>query len=451
MSLNIDRAFVAAILREGRGDFSRIGITTEMMQGDGQAALKFVETYWREHSALPTLEVLRDQIGVYLGDQPKDPSSFWAAEIDKRFVDGAIQSAMSHVLEVLETADPLAAKSAYEKGFFELQKIRRGSGSSVQSIFGDISSILASYERAKGGYLGIPCGFPTVDNKTLGWQPEDMIIIGGRPSVGKTQLMILMGLHAWQVAGKRVLFVSTEMSEEAIKRRFVGFALKLPYEKLRAGALSDIQEQALREGLRRMENDPNLLMMWKEMSPTLEDVETACMLSRPDLVCVDGFYLMKSKLIKSTNRGRSEYLSELLDRNKDMLKRLGIPMIISTQLNRPPSGGRNGNSTKVIRPELDRLAFSDNMGMIASWVFFLDQSEPLRRAKLMKLMAIKTRESSFIPDILMNWNFDDHDFSESDRKEDDIADDAPKTKSAARAYKDDDEDRRAPVRPAGPW
>lgn len=437
--MDIDRGLVAALLREGYEPFSRLGIADNMLEGEGKDALRFVETYWRGHKKLPTLEVVRDQTSVTFLGLPVEPLNFWATEIKKRHLYNAIQQQLGPVLDHMELGDSHAALDVYRRGFFALEGLFKDVVHSVEPVFSDLQEIFDDHDRARLGITGIPTPFPTLNEVTQGWQEEELIVIAGRPGLGKTTLMLLMALHAWQ-QGKKVLIVSTEMSRKAIRRRTASFACKVSYGRLRKGRLTETEFEKFKDDIAAYKDDPRLLMLGAGMCPTLEDVEAKCLLHKPDMVFIDGFYLMRSSLIKSRNK--SERIADLLDLTKDMLKRLKIPGMITTQMNRPPQNQRSASAAK---PDLDRLAFSDNMAMIADYVFFLERNEKLRSENLVKLMPVKTREADFVRDLYVNWDFEHQNFTESDRKPDE-EEKAQSRRAAAfamgvasKAFKDDDD------------
>lgn len=442
--MDIDRGLIAAVLREGYPALSKVGLTLPMIEGEGRPAFEFLEKYWREHAKLPDAEVIRDQVGVVTTGTPKEPVAFWSAEIKKRYLYNALQVTLAKILDPMEKANSHEALVEYRKGFFELETLFKESAG-VESVFSDIETIMDEHDRAKLGIIGIPSPYPTLNEATQGWQPEEMIVIAGRPGLGKTNLMIIMAVHAW-LHGHKILFISTEMSRQAIRRRFAAFVCKIPYGKLRRGKLTGLEEDALRKKLKEIENDPRLLMLGSDMRPTLEAVEAQCLVHKPDMLCIDGYYLMKSEAVNNA-KNKADRISENLDLTKGMLKRLKIPGMLTTQMNRPPQNQRSTSGGG--KPDLDRLAFSDNMGMIADYVFFLERGEKLRQEKLIKMIPVKMREADFVDDLYLNWDFDNHNFTESDKK--DIEEEEKKKKSASKskpkAFKDDDDDDE----PAVPW
>lgn len=95
--------------------------------------------------------------------------------------------------------------------------------------------------QARWGKAGLQVGLPDVDRKLGGLFPGDLIVVGGRPSYGKTAWLVSMVLHAGVQEGLAVAYLTLEMSAAAIFRRFVGARARLRLVALRGGALSATQ------------------------------------------------------------------------------------------------------------------------------------------------------------------------------------------------------------------
>lgn len=399
--MDIDRGLVKAILREGIAEFHAQDVAAEMLEASGREAFNFVDAYWRKHGRPPTLQILEDQTGVSLHDLPHEPVSFWVLEIKKRHLYTNLQQVMAGVMDKLEAADPNSAMEKYRDGFFALEGLFK-SASGVELIFDDIDGIMEEYERSKLGITGIPTPYPSLNEVTQGWQPEDFIVIAGRPGQGKSSMAIICSLHAWQ-NGRKTMMVSTEMSRMAMRRRHASFVTKTSYSKLKRGKLTTAEEESFRAALMKLKGDKRLIMMGKNMRVNLESVEAQAMIHKPDLLIIDGFYLLRSAL--ATSKMKSDRIAELLDATKEMGKRLSIPIIITTQMNR---GSEKGKAKGP--PDLERLAFSDNMGMIADYVFFLDRNQKMRDAREMRITPVKIREGEFIGSIISTWDFEKVEF-----------------------------------------
>lgn len=418
MLMDIDRGLALAVLLNGIEAFHSSDVTIDMMEGGGKEALGFMDRHWRAHGALPSRESVSSEVNVDFRDVPVEPVKFWAEEIKKRFLYNALRESLDPMLAKMEKYDSYGALEVLSEQFFRLQGLLK-SKAGVEPVFGDVDSILEEHDRASLGITGVPTPYPALNDLTQGWQPEDLTVIAGRPGVGKTMLLLLFALHPWRARGDKVMIVSTEMSQKALRRRCAALVTKTPYGKIKRGKLASYERQAFAAALNPLRDDTNLIMMGKHMRVDLESVHAQALIHKPSSLWIDGFYLMKSSRLKGFMK-KSDRVAEMLDMTKEMAKELGIPVGISTQMNRAPSDRPSAKA----KPDLDRLAFSDNMGMIADYVFFLDRSQKDRESNEMRITPVKIREGEFIGSIVSAWDFDKGDFSQR-RVDDGSQKDAP--------------------------
>lgn len=417
MLMDIDRGLALAVLVSGIESFHSSDVTVDMLEGSGKEALAFMDAHWRAHGRLPSRELVLSEAGVDFRDVPVEPVKFWAGEVRKRHLYNALRESLDPLLTKMEKYDSFGALDVLSEQFFRLQGLLK-SNSGVERVFGDIESILEEHDRASLGITGVPTPYPALNDLTQGWQPEDLIVIAGRPGVGKTMLLLMFALHPWKARADKVMMVSTEMSQKALRRRCAALVTKTSYSKIKRGKLTSYERAAFAAGLEKLRDDPNLIMMGKHMRVDLESVHAQALIHKPKLLVIDGFYLMKSSRLKGFMK-KSDRIAELLDMTKEMAKDLEIPVAISTQMNRPPSE----RGAKGAKPDLDRLAFSDNMGMIADYVFFLDRTQKDRESNEMRISPVKVREGEFIGSIVSAWDFDKGDFGQ--RRVDDGSQKAP--------------------------
>src|SRR5208337_5361910 len=91
----------------------------------------------------------------------------------------------------------------------------------------------------KQAVTGVPTGFTELDKITSGLQPSDLIIVAGRPSMGKTAFCLNIAAHASIEKQKTVAFFSLEMSKEALGLRLLGSEARVDAHRLRTGHLSE--------------------------------------------------------------------------------------------------------------------------------------------------------------------------------------------------------------------
>jgi replicative DNA helicase len=181
---------------------------------------------------------------------------------------------------------------------------------------------------------GVPSGFTDLDTKTAGFQEGDLIIIAGRPSMGKTALALNIGQHVAIDMGMPVAVFSMEMGSEQLAMRLLGSVGRIDAHRLRTGRLTDDDWPRLTEAMERMQSAP----MHIDETPALNALELrarARRLAREygklGLIVVDYLQLMSAS---SSGENRATEISEISRSLKALAKELKVPVIALSQLNR---------------------------------------------------------------------------------------------------------------------
>jgi replicative DNA helicase len=181
---------------------------------------------------------------------------------------------------------------------------------------------------------GVPTGFADLDKMTSGLQPGDLIIVAGRPSMGKTAFSINIGEHVAIESGLPVAIFSMEMGGTQLAMRMLGSVGRLDQHRLRTGRLNDEDWPRLTHAIQKM-NDAQLYI---DETPALSSIELrarARRLSRQcgklGLIVIDYLQLMSAN---SAGENRATEISEISRNLKGLAKELNCPVIALSQLNR---------------------------------------------------------------------------------------------------------------------
>lgn len=238
---------------------------------------------------------------------------------------------------------------------------------------------------------------------------DHLYLLGDFTVTHNTWVLLIIAIWAWE-NGKTVLLGSTEMSHEALRRRAAALFCRLSYSKIRDGALTLDEEDHFKTKLESLKDDERFIILGDGFDVTLNSLEAGIIEKQPDLVCADGAYLFKSG--GGRRDKKHEGMADLFNEFKLIAKRNKVPIVGTTQMNRP-------DKMKTGAPDLSRMAFSDNAGMVADWVFFLKQTKEMRQNKEMEIQPGKMRESDFSGNIKINFNFGIQDFTEVEDRRDD--------------------------------
>lgn len=181
---------------------------------------------------------------------------------------------------------------------------------------------------------GVPTGFIDLDRMTSGLQPGDLVIVAGRPSMGKTAFSINIGENVAIESGLPVAVFSMEMGGTQLAMRMLGSVGRLDQHRLRTGRLNDEDWPRLTHAIQKMNN----AQIFIDETPALNAIELrarARRLSRQcgklGLIIIDYLQLMSAT---SAGENRATEISEISRGLKGLAKELNCPVIALSQLNR---------------------------------------------------------------------------------------------------------------------
>ena len=218
---------------------------------------------------------------------------------------------------------------------------------------------------------GVPTGFIDLDRMTSGLQPGDLIIVAGRPSMGKTAFSLNIGEHVAIESGLPVAVFSMEMGGAQLAMRILGSVVKLDQHRLRTGRLADEDWERLSFAMEKMRE----AQLYIDESPGLNcnDLRSrarrlARQCSRLGLIIVDYLQLMTSTS-GSASENRATEISEISRGLKALAKELNCPVIALSQLNRSVEQRPNK------RPVMSDLRESGAIEQDADLILFIYRDE----------------------------------------------------------------------------
>jgi replicative DNA helicase len=207
----------------------------------------------------------------------------------------------------------------------------------------DIKPVLAKvFERIDHLYhrdnpsdvTGVPTGYIELDKKTSGLQPGDLVIIAGRPSMGKTALALNIAEHVAVDNGLPVAIFSMEMSSTQLAMRMLGSIARVDQHKMRTGRLVDKEWSDLSEAMGKLHETP----IYIDEAGALTALEVRArarrlkrQYSKLGLIVIDYLQLMSST---AQGENRATEISEISRSLKAMAKELDAPVVALSQLNR---------------------------------------------------------------------------------------------------------------------
>ena len=258
---------------------------------------------------------------------------------------------------------------------------QRGFQSLLKAVTAVVTTANASYDRG-GSLAGISTGLVDMDKKLGGLHPSDLVILAGRPSMGKTALATNIAFNVANayklgrmpdgsegaVMGGVVGFFSLEMSAEQLAARIISQVAKMPSEQIRRGDMTEQEFRRVVEAAKSLESCP----LYIDDTPALPISQVAARARRLkrthglDVLVIDYLQLLKGA---SKDGNRVQEVSEITQGLKAIAKELNIPVIALSQLS------RQVESRADKRRQLSDLRDSGSIEQDADVVMFVYRDE----------------------------------------------------------------------------
>jgi replicative DNA helicase len=223
-----------------------------------------------------------------------------------------------------------------ERRVFEIAESGRRTGSGfvpLRDVLGATIDRLDMLHENQGQLTGVATGYTDLDRMTAGLQPGDLVIVAGRPSMGKTTLALNIAENAAISANVPVAVFSMEMSREQLSMRMISSLGRVDQSHLRTGMFGDEDWARINGAIAQMKVAPVYIDDSGALTPT-EVRARARRLSRErglGLIVIDYLQLMQ---VPGTKENRATEISEISRSLKALAKELKVPVIALSQLNR---------------------------------------------------------------------------------------------------------------------
>jgi replicative DNA helicase len=213
---------------------------------------------------------------------------------------------------------------------------KRGGGFiQVKDVLSKVVDKIDTLFEQDSSVTGLSTGFIDFDEQTSGLQPADLVIVAGRPSMGKTTFSMNIAENAAIQSKEPVAVFSMEMPADALAMRMLSSLGRIDQHRLRTGKLNDDDWPRLTSAIALLNEAPLFIDDTPALSPT-ELRARARRLKREhglSLIVIDYLQLMQGNAGKS-NENRATEISEISRSLKALGKELNVPVIALSQLNR---------------------------------------------------------------------------------------------------------------------
>ena len=256
---------------------------------------------------------------------------------------------------------------------FELsQKNLKQEYTQIDPVINQALRIITESAKNKGGLTGIPSGFHKLDKKNSGWQPSDLVIIAGRPGMGKTSFALSLAKNAAVDFNVPTAFFSLEMNNVQLVNRLISNVCEIDGNHILNGDLSDMEWKRLDSNITKLQGAP----LYLDDTPQLSVFELRTKARRlvrekgVKLIMIDYLQLMNASGMRYNNR--QEEVSTISRSLKALAKELNVPVLALSQLSRDLEK-REGEDGKI--PQLSDLRESGAIEQDADMVIFVHRPE----------------------------------------------------------------------------
>jgi len=277
-----------------------------------------------------------------------------------------LDSAYSQTGEMAEVLD-----QAEQRMFSITDKNISGSASALKDL---VARSFELIEKRQGIHVtGLPTGFYELDEWTCGLQNGEMIIVAGRPSMGKTSLALNIAEHIGLMEKTPVAIFSLEMGKQQLAERFLCSISEIDSQKVRRGLLSDADYKKLANACAELSETPIYIDDTSTLTPLELRAKARRLKSKHDISCILVDYLQLMHLGSGRVESRQQEITTISRYLKALARELSVPVIVMSQLNRSPEG-REGH-----RPRMSDLRESGSIEQDADVVMLLHSEDYYKR------------------------------------------------------------------------
>ena len=275
-----------------------------------------------------------------------------------------------------ETVDVEELMQEAEGNLFEIsQKNMRQDYTQIDPVIDQAIEILQKASANTGGLTGVPTGYNKLDEYTSGWQASDLVIIAGRPAMGKTSFALSLAKNIAVDFREPIAFFSLEMNNVQLVNRLISNTCEVAGNKILNGQLTPDEWERIDKNLRKLQGAP----IYIDDTPGLSIFELRTKARRlvrekgVKVIMIDYLQLMNANGMRFGNR--QEEVSTISRSLKGLAKELNIPVLALSQLSRNVES-REGIDGK--RPQLSDLRESGAIEQDADMVLFVHRPEYYR-------------------------------------------------------------------------
>ena len=317
-----------------------------------------------------------EYIGKILDSVPSSANvAYYAGVVKDKMLLRELINTAGEILENAynQTGEPLEVLDEAEQKIFAVTDRNISGGASMLKDL--VARSFELIENRQGSHVtGLSTGYYELDDLTCGLQNGEMIIVAGRPSMGKTSLALNITEHLGLIEKVPIAIFSMEMGRQQLAERFLCSISEIDSQKVRRGLLSDEHYKKLADACAELAEAPIYIDDTSTLTPLELRAKARRLKSRHNIQCIMLDYLQLMHLGSGRTESRQQEITTISRYLKALARELDIPVMVLSQLNRAPEG-REGH-----RPRMSDLRESGSIEQDADVVTLLHREDYYHRS-----------------------------------------------------------------------
>lgn len=405
--MDVEKALVCKIIASGQlQEAVARGLREDLFRDDEcRDVYVWLLAHQRKYRTPPSMAAVRDAKPKFEFLHLDDSLEYF---MDRFVVMAKRRLAQEMVVELAHACDDPERAEHIDLEFLEVSRQLANLVPTTQvSRFKDgMSERIDRYEADEkvGKMPGVPFGFPFLDAKTGGLQRHEFATVAAFSGVGKSTFLVALAFNIF-MSDYTPLYVSLEMEEALLHRKWDAMAAKLDYIKLKHLRLPQnqlVRWRQTREELQAKRGEIPVLDSIRHCTP--DTIYAEGVRHKPDVILVDYVSLMRSA--RPTNRHTTlwQTVTEITQDLKQVARTLKIPIIAAAQTNR--SGQKDG-------ADLDNIGYALSIAQDSDIYIGLHSDPELRAERKMKIMLLKNRDGP-LGEFFARWDHESLNYRDID-------------------------------------
>ena len=298
------------------------------LDDDNKKVWLFIRKHYADYSEVPTGTTVKDHYPNYKIFDVEDSIEYLLdtiVDFRRRLL---TRQGLENAVEQLQDNDHNAALLAMEQTISKVNE-QGVLGTHEVDLSKNTEQRYKDYQALQNQtFLGIPTGFEKIDEATAGLQGGQLITIIAPPKTGKSQIALQMAINT-HTLGKVPMFQSFEMNNHEQQQRHDAMRAHISHGRLRRGKLLPPEESRYIDMLNDMEKDHPFHLVDAVNGITVSSLSAKIEQTKPDIVFVDGVYLMLDEITGEMNTPQA--ITNITRAMKRLAQRIDKPIVITTQ------------------------------------------------------------------------------------------------------------------------